>query len=984
MKKLWRGLTATMAVLLVISLTTTSVGLQYAGIINGALGLTTTVIVDEGSGGNTTYFASEFGEFGIEAQNLLVEATRQHTVSEMAEGAVLLRNENQALPLAADERSITFFGRASADPVYKNSSAGVTPKASDDSTVTLEEAFEAAGFEYNKTLMEAYAQSDVTRDKTTGEIGEVELSFYTEELKKSWKNSYHDVAIIFIARESGEGSDFFMEDLDGMSQLALHPEEKAMIEMVTASEAFGKVIVLLNTPTPIELDWLETYGIDACLWIGTPGRVGFTAVPSILTGAVNPSGKLVDTYASNSLSAPATVNSGTNSTTYTNLEEIQAGISTDISEASYVAVHPEGIYVGYKYYETRYEDVILNQGNAAAAVGASNGASTWNYADEMTYPFGYGLSYTAFRQTLDSVQDNGDGTMTAVVTVTNVGSVAGKSVVELYAQTPYGEYEKQNLVEKAAIQLIQFDKTKLLEPGQSQTLELEVDKYLLASYDYTKAKTYILSEGTYYLALGEDCHDALNNILAAKGASGMIDPQGNPVAGAADKTYSWEEAFDDVTYSTSQTTGYAITNQFDDCDLNYWVEGAVTYLSRQDWAATYPTEQYHVAATAEMISLLNGDVYVMAEDAVPISAITQGKNQGITFLDMRAVAYDDPLWDTYLDQMTIEELASQLPASTGTTEVVSVSKPDASAGDGMDNINGTLPFGDRPPANTYCSKVVLACTWSKELHQRRGELMGEECLFCGFTCVFNLGGNLHLTPFGGRNFEYISEDGTFNFYATAVEAEGMISKGVTPSIKHFAGNDQEFARKGVSTFFNEQFFREIDLRAFEGALRKAGASGLMQALHRLGVILDPQSYALNTEVLRNEWGFEGFAETDALSRTAYTNYFVGALAAGTSVYCLDSGGTSTKKVYQYLSSSGDGDMLLHLRRAVKDYHYAMVNGCGINGLSETATVRSVTPWWQILLYCLDGVFAVATAGCLVMLIRSQRKGKKGGRTHAKS
>ncbi len=982
MKRLWRGLTATMAVLLVISLTATSVGLQYAGIINGALGLNTTEIIDNGNGGNTVHFPSEFGEFGETAQNLLVEATRQQNVNEMAEGAVLLRNSNNALPLETSERSITFFGRAAADPVYKNSSAGITPKATDESTVTLEEAFENAGFQYNKTLLDAYAASEVKRDKNTGAIGEVDPSFYTEALRQSWKDSFNDVAVIVIARESGEGSDFFMKDSYGISQLALHPEEEALIRMVTASDDFGKVVVLLNTPTPIELDWLESYQIDACLWIGTPGRVGFAAVPLILTGTVNPSGRLVDTYASNSLSAPATVNSGTNSTTYLNLEEIKAGIATDISESSYVAVHPEGIYVGYKYYETRYEDTILNQGNASAPAGASYGAKTWNYADEMTFPFGYGLSYTTFRQTLDSVKDNGDGTMTAAVTVTNTGDDAGKSVVQLYAQTPYGEYEKQNLVEKAAIQLIQFGKTGLLEPGESETVELEVDKYLLASYDYTKAKTYILSEGSYYLAVGDDCHDALNNILAAKGAAGMTDADGNPVAGDASKTYTWTEAFDGVTYSTSQTTGYPITNRFDDCDLNYWVEGAVTYISRQDWAGTYPTRQYHVEATDEMISLLNGDVYTMSEDSPPISSITQGENQGITFLSMRGVPYDDPKWETYLNQLTIEELASQLPASTGTTEIVSIHKPDAAAGDGMDNINGTLPFGDRPPANTYCSKVVLACTWNKDLHRRRGELMGEECLFCGFTCVFNIGGNLHLTPFGGRNFEYISEDGTFNYYAAAVEAEGMSSKGVTPSIKHFAGNDQEFARKGVSTFFNEQFFREIDLRAFEGALRKAGARGLMQALHRLGVILDPQSYALNTEVLRNEWGFQGFAETDALSRTAYTNYFVGALAAGTSVYCLDSGGTSTKKVYQYLSSTGDGDMLQHLRRAVKDYHFAMVNGCGINGLSATATVRSVTPWWQTAIYCLDGVLSAAVLGCLTMLILAQRNEKRKGDRHA--
>ncbi len=964
-----------MAVLLVIMTFLSGLGTQYAGIISDFLGKNSGAVAEE------IAFPSEFGEFNEASQTKLVEASWQQTIHEMEEGAVLLRNENGALPLKPEERSITIFGRASVDPVYKNHSAGNHPDPERAETVTLQEAFTDGGFSLNTTLLDAYTASEVKRDLSVGSIGEVPGSFYTAELKASWSSDYQDAAIIFITRESSEGDDFFMKDADGISQLALHDSEREMIEMVTSSKQFGKVIVLLNTPTPMELDWLEEYSIDACLWIGTPGTVGFTGTVNLLTGQVNPSGRLVDTYASNSLSAPATISSGTNSPVYLNAEHIASSVKDPAKSVSYLTVHPEGIYVGYKYYETRYEDTILNQGNASAPAGASYGAKTWNYADEMTFPFGYGLSYTTFRQTLDSVKDNGDGTMTAAVTVTNTGDAAGKSVVQLYAQTPYGEYEKQNLVEKAAIQLIQFGKTGLLEPGESETVELEVDKYLLASYDYTKAKTYILSEGSYYLAVGDDCHDALNNILAAKGAAGMTDADGNPVAGDASKTYTWTEAFDGVTYSTSQTTGYPITNRFDDCDLNSWVEGAVTYISRQDWAGTYPSGIITVNATEDMIHGLSGDTYVKPADAPSASQIPQGQKAGLYLTDMKGVDYHDEKWETYLSQMTVEELASQLPDGFGTVAVPAVRKPETSTGDGIDGLNGRLPYGSRPYCNTYCAKVLLTSTWNTELYQRRGELMGEEALFRGMVCAYTVGGDIHLTPFGGRNFEYMSEDGVMAYLAAIPETEGYLNKGVNPAIKHFAGNDQEYMREGISTFFNEQFFREIDLRAFEGCIRVGGSNALMQGLHRLGVTYDPAHYGLNTEVLRNEWGFTGIAETDGTAGSTHKQHFEESLTAGTSVYCLDTGNKSRAVIKKEIQDNDDGYLLLALRRAVKDYHYTLINGCGANTIPANGQITGGIPWFLVAAYAITAVFGLATVFCCWMFIREKyglNRKKKGG------
>ncbi|MDE6260541.1 MAG: glycoside hydrolase family 3 C-terminal domain-containing protein [Oscillospiraceae bacterium] len=966
--KLWKGLTATVAVLLVIVMTASNLAFSYADIINTRLDITTSTISTETTGGEI-YFQSEFGEFNLESQNKLIEATRQQTISEMTEGAVLLRNENNALPLSADERSVTFFGRASVDVVYRNRSAGNTP--TDETATTLTQAFTQEGFELNPTLWNAYENSNVARDIYAGDIGEVPAGFYTDTLKSSWDSRYNDVAFIFLSRESGEGQDFFMNDSEGVSALSLHDSERAMVEMVTSSGKFGKVIVLLNTPAPMELDWLEEYNIDACLWIGTPGNHGFTGVAELIVGKANPSGRLVDTYAANSLSAPATIGSGTNTPTYVNTDAINAVVKDAAINTNYVTVYAEGIYVGYKYYETRYEDCILGQGGANAAVGASYGLGTWDYAAEMVYPFGYGLSYTTFEQTLDGVVDNGDGTMTVTVSVTNTGDIAGKSVVEIYAQTPYGEYEKENLVEKSAIQLLDFGKTSMLEPGASQTLSINVDKYLLASYDYTNTKTYVMSEGTYYIAIGTDCHDALNNVLAAKGAAGMFDQNGAAVAGDPTKTFSWTEEFDPVSYSTSSATGYPVTNHFDNCNLNTYIENTVTYISRQDWAATYPTGSVKVAATDEMIKLISGETYVKPADAPSASSIVQGDNQGISFFSMRGVAYDDKQWDAYLSQMTVEELCSQLPEGFGTRSVNSVGKPTSKTGDGIDSIEGKLPFGDSPRTNTYTSKIVLTSTWNRDLYRRRGELMGEEALFRGMVCIFNVGGDLHRTPFGGRNHEYMSEDGVMGYLASTPEVQGVLSKGVSPAIKHFAGNDQESFREGLNTFFNEQAFRENNLRIFEGAIKVGGTHALMQGLHRLGCTYDPAHRGLNTEVLRNEWGFEGFAETDGTAGQSFKHHFAESLSAGTSVYCLDSGKDSGAAIMSAIYDNDDGYMLTELRRAVKDYHYTLVNGCSVNGMSVTAVVLNVTPWWQTALYAVNGVLIAATLVSLLFFIKSK-------------
>lgn len=949
--KLFRGIVATLAFVLVVLIVATSMTITYKTTIDDYLstGTTTSTSTDE----DLVYYESEFGEFNDVNIEKLYEATYNQTVQEMEEGAVLLKNEDSALPLEEDERSITIFGASSVNPVIKNNSAGNT--ASGEYLVTMGQAFEAKDFEINDTLWAAYGGEVTTKvQDLTRERNEMPSSFYTSDIKSSWADEYNDVAIIFIARESAEGNDFSMNDEDGISQLALHENEEDLIKMVTSDDSFDKVIAILNVPTSMEVGWLDEYDIDACLWIGAPGQSGFVGMVNILIGDANPSGHLVDVYATDSLSAPAVVNSGTNSLQWSNLSEMRSGITTE-SNASYYSYYTpqlEGIYIGYKYYETRYEDLILGNRNADSTKGSSTG-NAWDYTDEVSYTFGYGLSYTEFVQTLKDVEKNEDGTYTVTVNVRNDGDTPGKSVVQVYAQTPYGKYEEDNLVEKSSIQIVGFAKTDILDPEEDIDVEVVVDEYLLASYDYVKEEGYILSAGTYYLAIGDNAHDALNNILAEKD---YTTDDGMDYNGNSEKVYSWDlEELDATTYDES-VTGYEVTNQFEDCDLNHWIEDSVTYLTRQDWN-TYPDKLEAVEATDELIEALNGETYTQPADSPAVSSFTFGADNDIALIDMKGLSLDDEKWEDYLDQMTLTELAGQLVQTIPTIgEVSSVGKPATPMGDGMDSIGGNYAYGDGRPTSNYTSTVTLACTWNVELYERRGELLGEEALWRDNNTytLYSVGGNLHRTPFAGRNFEYISEDATMCALISQYVVKGVQSTGCNAAMKHMTNNDQELYRTGVATFFNEQAFREASLRIYEYAVVKYDLRNMMTGLNRLGPTYCTQSYALLTVVLRYEWGFEGSVTSDAASAT-YVNV-AECLAAGLDTFCGDYSSVSSTKA-QRLVNNGDGNILELLRQAVKRTHYCTVNSIAMNGVGRTVEAAGLS-WWQYTIYAIDAVVAI--------------------------
>ena len=681
-KNLLRGLTSVFAAILAFSIVMTNTAMSYASMLNSALGISTGKFVhkDGAAKEEPIFYASDYGDVNhLTQENLdaLLADEDAFVELEEEEGAVLLRNNNHALPLKEGERRVSLFGHtSSADPLYKNSSGGgnIDPTR----VISFYDAMKEKGFEVNETLYAAYQTPfEIKRSGFFGPaVIERPASFYTDELKATFAD-YSDAAIVVVGRRAGENVDISANDEEGISGLALHKDEADMLQIINDSGVFKKIILVVNSAFPIEMKHLDQYNIDAVLWIGTPGLVGFRGVADILKGEVNPSGHLVDTFATDSLSAAATQNFG--NFNYVNADEVNEGCADSkipspfpINYVGCYMVYQEGIYVGYKYYETRYEDAILGQGNASGKAGTFASKDNWNYADEVLYPFGYGLSYTTFEQKLGKVSEE-NNVITAEVTVKNTGDVAGKSVVEVYVQTPYTDYDRTNRVEKSAIQLAGFGKTQLLAPGASETVAVTIDKYLIASYDAIGAKGYILDAGDYYLAIGDSAHDALNNVLAAKGATGLYDENGNAVTGDAAKTYHWtQSALDKETYSHSAVTGKEVTNLFEDADINYWIKDSVTYLTRQDWEGTFPTAQRNITATPEMIRQIDGHLYETPADAPAVSTFKQGVKNGISLVDMHGLDYDDPQWENFLDQLTLDEMAEMIDENFGQAPVASV------------------------------------------------------------------------------------------------------------------------------------------------------------------------------------------------------------------------------------------------------------------------------------------------------------------------
>lgn len=992
-KQLWRVLTVVTAFLLTLSVAAMAIMTEYATMINGALNITNIRMEETGDGSeDTVRFKSDFATM----EELLAHQTALARELE-AEGAVLLKNEGGVLPLAQGA-SVSLFSRSSVDVAYGGTGSGSVNSAVQ---VSMKDAFEAEGqLNVNPTLWDAYVgytnsledssrvQSDLMGGPSTFYLREADTSVYTAAVRDSY-GSYGDAAIVVLTRSGGEGADLQPgEFADGSTYLRLQEAEKAMLKEV--SDNFENIVVLVNSSNAMELDWLDEYGVDAALWIGGVGQEGLSAVADILVGKVNPSGRLVDTYAASSLSAPAMQNFGDH--TFSNVSELDAALAGEYGEnqssvySKYV-VYQEGIYVGYKYYETRYEDSIQGGRNADSSKGAFVSSGGWSYADEVTFPFGYGLSYTTFDQTLNGVTDNG-GSLTVKVTVRNTGSVAGKSVVEVYGQSEYTDWDKTNGIEKAAVQLAGFAKTGVLAPGASETVTITVDKYDLATYDYVVNKGYILENGNYYLAIGSDAHDALNNILAAKGKTGMVDHNGQSVDGERNNAYHWVISDTDTdSFANSYVTGVSVTNLFDDADLNYYGDGLVKYTTRSDWN-TFPETIDGLTANEKMIQGLHFP-YTPSDDR-DTSGFKSGENNGTTLASMVGASYDDPQWEELLDKLTVDELMTVV-ARACKNPIASIGKPINYLKDGPQAITGnassggglyyTSPAGismltnenDKPtetPAVAYTSEVVIASTWNVELVEELGKAFGEDGLWTLVHHHYSPAANIHRTPYAGRNFEYFSEDGFLSGVLAAAEVKGEVSKGMITYLKHFALNDQETNRAGVSTFANEQAIREIYLRAFEYAFTRGGTNAVMGSFNRVGVTWSGAHRGLMTGLLADEWGYNGIVDTD-FALFSHMEARSGVMA-GTTDFAI----TNDLRAGELLKTlDTDAQLYAAVRESAHRNLYVIANSAEMNGFSSTARITVVLTWYQIAAIAAIVVFGAA-AVCSATLLTVQTYAKK--------
>lgn len=1013
------GLTATVATLLVISLGATSIADSHAMELNTRLGTTNYKLVEKEGDmvSDGSYFDSEFEELGdlIEEKTALAEQLSE-------EGSVLLKNEEQVLPLDKGTEKITLWGMNSHMPTLGGmigSSTGYD-KESGQKIYNLEAALEEKEFLVNDEMLKLYASEEAMayarsnghglnpsfgmsyENSSLYSVGEIPASLYTEEVLDSADDT---AAIIMLSRDNSEAADYH-PDMKNATEgdsferpLALSDYERDMIGLAKEHNN-GKVIVLINADNPMEIEELkQDPDIDSILWVGAPGMYGFLGVADILSGEVNPSGHLPDTYAVNSTSSPAMTNFGLY--TYTNYSQSSNPELTEVNKADWYVVESEGIYCGYKYYETRYEDQVLGEGNADAAAGSSD-EGAWSYEKEVSYPFGYGLSYTSFAQKLESVDLEIGKSGTAEILVTNTGDVAGKDVVQLYVQAPYTE----SGLEKSAIQLIGFGKTKELAPGESETVTVEFDPKYMASYDTGVIKengtpgAWVLEKGDYYFTIGNGAHEAVNNILANKtGSDENLIAITDMETILADNTKIWSlDAADVETYSDG------VENALQDCDINYFIEGTVEYTTRSDWSKGWEAVT-SITPTDEMMVALTNENYQLSENG---DGVTWGDNNGMQMIDLMQVDedgnfagvpdIDDPQWDSLLDQVTLEEAMAFL--ETGGEVIPSINFPETFRNDGplgftFDQVGGyavrwTEDMSNEPtyvPMDseyaTYAMNVmptepVVAATFHAELVEREGELMGEDGLWANENSILAPGLNLHRVPYCSRNHEYYSEDAILSNQLGVALCIGGTSKGLMMEPKHLAFNHQELNRSGVSTYFDEQGGRENELRAFQGVCEQNVAQGIMTGFNRAGATFSGADEGLQVQILRNEWKYLGWIATDMINGADYMNWRDVIMGGGGT--CLTDSAYESSEIGTMPASVNiirkDTEFQMKMKQALKYWAYNCLASNTMNGYTSNVEFQYVRTWWQKFLLATDMILALLTLTSAAVYINGSRKEKK--------
>lgn len=828
------------------------------------------------------------------------------------EGIVLLKNDDNLLPMT-DNKNLNVFGWASANPVYGGTGSGALSDSYE--IVDLTTGLENAGFNLNTELSDFYTEYRADRPEVgmweqDWTLPEPPVENYSEDMLANARE-FSDTAMVVFSRPGGEhidlpqdmtdlnytnNSDEYADFTEGMHYLEMSQSERNMLDMV--SENFENVIVVYNGANTMELGFVNEYPqIKSAIWCPGTGQNGFNSLGSILAGDINPSGKTANTFVADLTATPTFNNFG--DFTYDNMEEFQ--ISEDDQFVPGALPHfvnyVEGIYVGYRFYETAAEEGLIN------------------YDESVVYPFGYGLSYTTFTQEMSDLKVT-DESISVDVTVTNTGSTAGKDVVEIYYTPPY----TNGGIEKASVNLAAFDKTDLLEPGESQTLTLSFDIEDMASYDYQNAQAYVLEAGDYVISLRSDSHNVIDS-----------------------RTYNVAET---VTYSGDNSRSddlTAATNQFD------FAEGEIEYLSRADGFANY--EEATAVPTVysmpeeDKAQFTNNSNWTPEEDPEAEMPAT-GEDNGLTLAEMRGLAYDDEQWETLLDQLTVDEM-NELIALGGyqTAAADSVGKVQTTDCDGPASINnnftGVGSIG-------FPSGVMIANTFNEDIARAFGQSIGQMADEMNVSGWYAPAINIHRSAFAGRNFEYYSEDALLTGKISAQAVLGAAESGVYAYVKHFALNDQETNRwEMLTTWSNEQAIREIYLKPFEIAVKEGGAQAIMSSYNYIGSQWAGACSPLLETVLRDEWGFEGFVLTDYFANFGYMD-------AARSIY---NGGSSCLASYDtgsnYVADTDSATTVQHMREACHRIFYTVVNSRAY----EPENIDTGLLMYQIVLIAADVVIA---------------------------
>lgn len=991
-----RGLAALMTCLMVLSIVGTGVANTYRGALDDTLGTESYVTINDDSAAR---FKTDYAT--IED---MAAAARDIAIREGEEGTVVMKNDNGVLPLKANA-NVALFGLAAYN-VYG-------PKGGNADAASLADALAGAGLNVNETLKDYYLTNIINMhtemranrwtgkevpttvydhmyvsapgDWTTYQIAEVPpTEFEALGVPANWKEAIakDSIGICVFARGAGEGNTYkpgsalnYAGEATGEDPLKLSADELAVVE--AAKETCSKVIVLLNTGNNMMIADIAEGGsheVDGICYIGCPNDYQTIGIANVLTGKVNATGALASAFVRDHQSIPAVQNVGgdyfadyeivcrNDDPRYPGKEIGNIGTGSfggaDTYNGGMYIVEAEGIYVGYKYYETRYFDAVMGQGNANSAAGATQG-SAWNYGDEMLYTFGHGLSYLDYTQTIKSVtvDRSVNGNITAVVEVKNNSNQDGKFLTQLYVQQPYTDYDRTNLVEKSAVMFLNSAKVDVAA-GKSKEVTITIPTKYLASYDANNAKTYILDAGDYYFTAAAGAHEAVNNILAAQGkttADGMDAAGKNAVV-------SWKlDALDNTTFAIANNT--TVTNVADDADLNYWLPGTVTYLTRQDWN-TFPINynklNLKIADSPkkdQWIAEMRGETYTISDTGAAAEAVPGPKFAASEIGAEQLNNINDPYWDKLVHAITIDEaVGAVIHGGSRSDTLTNIDNPVVIQNEGPTGISAG--YTDEATGKTYKfnvnSQTLLGCSFNPELAYQWGLVEGNSCLWVERYDLWGSGLTLNRTPYNGRNYEYISEDPMLTNVIGREVIQGCSDKGIINGPKHMGFNDQEHNRAGISAYMTEQKFRETDLRGFEGALSDAFGMGVMIAFNRIGATNAAHHVGMIQKIVRGEWGFKGLISTDMMNNYLYFNAEsmvmagitqVADFAADNSHINLGEGGVDA--VWPHISLetvSKDSTLVEQARENLKYQLYIFANSAILN-----ISTQRVNTWWDTAL-----------------------------------